>query len=257
MHLEANVLTCCGRPCQLTGSSSVSKADPWWPEVPLEGCNFLFFLYRRTNSVVFFQFLTQKNSTLAMVDHDNTILELGGEVEGEARPWQTWLRWWDPLQHVVHDVLAGGAAASLQNEKDGKSYSRAGITYQVLFTLTFRKSLRGTLMPLVATNLKWAKVVEVLHLILWTRGLQKDRRSSDSTNTISWLLLLSNSTSVQMTHSHQQISKENIKFFFFCFLLLVLKAFKRFSFSSTLSDELLIKDYKNLFKSWKRIWSII
>lgn len=50
--------------------------------------------------------LTQENGALAVEDHNNAILELGGEVEGEARPWQTWMRWWDLLQHIVHDVLA-------------------------------------------------------------------------------------------------------------------------------------------------------
>lgn len=40
-----------------------------------------------------------------MVDDDDAILELGGEVEGEARSWQTGLRRRDLLQHVVHDVI--------------------------------------------------------------------------------------------------------------------------------------------------------
>lgn len=31
--------------------------------------------------------------------------------------------------------------------------------YQVLLTLTFRKSRRGTLMPLVAASLKWAQAI--------------------------------------------------------------------------------------------------
>lgn len=40
-----------------------------------------------------------------MVDDDDAILELGGQVEGEARSWQTRSRRRDPLQHIVHDVI--------------------------------------------------------------------------------------------------------------------------------------------------------
>lgn len=48
-----------------------------------------------------------------MVDNNDTILELGGEVEGEARTRQTRPRRWDLLQHVVHDVVAEWAFVSL------------------------------------------------------------------------------------------------------------------------------------------------
>lgn len=48
-----------------------------------------------------------------MVDNNDTILELGGEVEGEARTRQTRPRRWDLLQHVVHDVVAVWAFVSL------------------------------------------------------------------------------------------------------------------------------------------------
>lgn len=51
--------------------------------------------------------LTQKNSTLPVVDHNDTILKLGGQVEGESGSGQTWTRWCDPFQHVVYDVVAG------------------------------------------------------------------------------------------------------------------------------------------------------
>ena len=41
-----------------------------------------------------------------MVDEDDAVLELGGEVEGEARSRQTGQRRWDLRQHVAHDVVA-------------------------------------------------------------------------------------------------------------------------------------------------------
>lgn len=44
-----------------------------------------------------------------MVDEDDAVLELRGEVEGEARSWQTGLRRWDLHQQVVHDVITVGA----------------------------------------------------------------------------------------------------------------------------------------------------
>lgn len=41
-----------------------------------------------------------------MIDNNNPILQLGGEVEGEARARQARPRWWDLVQHVAHDVVA-------------------------------------------------------------------------------------------------------------------------------------------------------
>lgn len=40
-----------------------------------------------------------------MVDHNDTKLELGGQVQGEARSRQTWSRGGDPLQQVLHDII--------------------------------------------------------------------------------------------------------------------------------------------------------
>lgn len=53
--------------------------------------------------------LTQKHPTLAVVDDDDTILELGGQVEGETWAGQSWQRGWDSHQHIVHDVITVGA----------------------------------------------------------------------------------------------------------------------------------------------------
>lgn len=49
--------------------------------------------------------LTQENNTLLVEDDHDAVLELGGEVEGEARPRQTGPGGRDLLQHVVHDVI--------------------------------------------------------------------------------------------------------------------------------------------------------
>jgi len=43
-----------------------------------------------------------------VVDEDDAVLELGGEVEGEARPRQAGLRGGHLLQHVAHDVITVG-----------------------------------------------------------------------------------------------------------------------------------------------------
>lgn len=51
-----------------------------------------------------------------MEDHHEAVLELGGEVEGEAGPRQAGLRRRDLLQHVADDVVAGRAAVALVQE---------------------------------------------------------------------------------------------------------------------------------------------
>lgn len=114
---RAAVLTCCGHPYQFSGMSSVSPAGPQQTECPLEGhkvknqlFSFFQFVY---NLLYIINFLTQEDSTLFVVNKYHTILELGGQVEGEARSWQTRLRWWDLLQHVAHDVIAVWALALL------------------------------------------------------------------------------------------------------------------------------------------------
>lgn len=53
--------------------------------------------------------LTQEEDALAVVDHHDAILELGGQVEGEAGLRQVGLRRRDLLQHVAHDVITGRA----------------------------------------------------------------------------------------------------------------------------------------------------
>lgn len=56
-----------------------------------------------------------------MVDHNDAILELRGQVEREARPWQTWPGWRDLLQHVVHDVVTvQGLDLFVTNKNDDK-----------------------------------------------------------------------------------------------------------------------------------------
>ena len=57
---------------------------------------------------------TQQEATLAVVDDHHAILELGGQVEGEAGAGQTRLRGRHADQHVVHDVVAVGANALLK-----------------------------------------------------------------------------------------------------------------------------------------------
>lgn len=49
--------------------------------------------------------LTQKETTLAVVDDNHPILQLGGQVEGEARPRETRAEWSHLDRHVIHDVL--------------------------------------------------------------------------------------------------------------------------------------------------------
>ena len=100
-----------------------------------------------------------------MVDDDNAVLELRGEVEGEARPWQARPWRWNLLQHVVHDVVAVEAVVLLtEHSSDNSKYvTITKITsYQVFMTLTFRKSRRGTLMPFVATSLKWTQSFDII-----------------------------------------------------------------------------------------------
>lgn len=101
-----------------------------------------------------------------MVDHDDAVLELGGEVEREAGPWQTGSRRWDALQQVVHDVVA--ARALMEDSQRYKTLTRTSLTstYQVLIMLIFRKSLRGTLMPFVATSLEFAESFITFYLLL-------------------------------------------------------------------------------------------
>lgn len=59
---------------------------------------------------------TQENHTLAVEDHHQAVLELGGQVEGEAGPRQTGQRRRDLLQDVAQDVVAARASAALGQE---------------------------------------------------------------------------------------------------------------------------------------------
>lgn len=113
--------------------------------------------------------LTQQEGTLAVEDHHHAVLQLGGQVEGEARPRQPRLWWKDFTQHVVHDVVTGrGGRDKLvlliyvielwfcccwktMVARGGK----AEWGHQVLFTATWRISRRLTFLPLVATSLRW------------------------------------------------------------------------------------------------------
>lgn len=91
-----------------------------------------------------------------MEDHHHAILELGGQVEGEPGPRQTGLGRRDLLQHVVHDVEAGGGSVGLEEPPDviETTSKRRRSSHQVLLTLTFRNSRRGILMAFVATSLR-------------------------------------------------------------------------------------------------------
>lgn len=60
--------------------------------------------------------LTQENHTLAVEDHHQAVLELGGQVEGEAGPRQAGPRRRDLLQHIAHDVVTARASAALGQE---------------------------------------------------------------------------------------------------------------------------------------------
>lgn len=60
--------------------------------------------------------LTQENHTLAVEDHHEAVLELGGQVEGEPGPGQTGPRRRDLLQHVAHDVVTARASLALGQE---------------------------------------------------------------------------------------------------------------------------------------------
>lgn len=57
--------------------------------------------------------LTQENHTLAVEDHHQAVLELGGQVEGEAGPRQAGPRRRHLLQHIAHDVVTARARAAL------------------------------------------------------------------------------------------------------------------------------------------------
>lgn len=51
-----------------------------------------------------------------MEDHHHAVLQLGGQVEGEARPRQSRLWWKNSPQHVVYEVVAvegGGGEVAL------------------------------------------------------------------------------------------------------------------------------------------------
>lgn len=100
--------------------------------------------------------LTQENDTLAVEDHHQAVLELGGEVEGEPGPRQPGPRRRDLLQHVANDVVAARAPTALGQETmlifiEMASRRRS---HQVFLTSTLRKSRRGIRMAFVATSLQ-------------------------------------------------------------------------------------------------------
>lgn len=49
--------------------------------------------------------LTEQEGTLTVEDQHHAVLQLGGQVEREARPRQSGLWWKHSTQHVVHDVV--------------------------------------------------------------------------------------------------------------------------------------------------------
>lgn len=100
--------------------------------------------------------LTQENHTLAVEDHHQAVLELGGQVEGEPGPGQTGPRRRDLLQHVAHDVVTARASLAL-GQQTGLVITETASgrsSHQVFLTSTLRKSRRGILMAFVATSLQ-------------------------------------------------------------------------------------------------------
>ena len=59
-----------------------------------------------------------------VIDDHHAVLELGGQVEGEAGAGQTRLRGRHPDQHVVHDVFAVGANGLMKLYGTGGSCKR-------------------------------------------------------------------------------------------------------------------------------------
>lgn len=49
--------------------------------------------------------LTKQEGTLTVEDQHHAVLQLGGQVEGEARPRKAWLWRKNSAQHIVHDVV--------------------------------------------------------------------------------------------------------------------------------------------------------
>lgn len=50
--------------------------------------------------------LTEQKAALLAVEEDHSVLRLGRQVEGEARPGEPRLRWRNPSCHIGHNVLA-------------------------------------------------------------------------------------------------------------------------------------------------------
>lgn len=50
--------------------------------------------------------LTEQEAALLVEDENHSVLQLGRQVEREARPGEPRARWRNPSCHIVHNVLA-------------------------------------------------------------------------------------------------------------------------------------------------------